>query len=96
MEYLLRMYATNVHNADTENEINMFLYKPNETPSLFTEELVAKTFCCADVHKEQYLNKIFTKGLEKFIRQSLRGYCPTQKTASVHDLDFNATSLLKP
>lgn len=40
-------------------------------------------------------NAILMKGLKRSIRQGMRGYWNSKKSASLHDLAFHATSLLK-
>lgn len=60
MSYWQRTYATNEKNADTENELTTFIKPPNETPSQYAVEPVAKTIRCGDVHEEQDLNKKYS------------------------------------
>lgn len=91
--YLLQTYATRENIADSENETKVFSQPPNKTPLQYDAELVTKAIRCGDLYKEHDMNEIFTKGLEKFIRQSMKGYWPSQNSTSFHNLD--ATLLLK-
>lgn len=94
VHYLLRTYSTNENITNADDKTTTSIHTPNKTPSQHTEELVAKKLCCGDGYEEQDL-EIFIKRLDKSIRQSLRAYPSTQKTASLHELASNITSLLK-
>lgn len=68
VNYFLRTKATDNYIADTEDEITTFTQPPNEIPSQFKLELVAKTLCCEHNYKGQDRKEIFTKRLDKSIR----------------------------
>lgn len=73
----------------------MFSEPPNKTQPQYTEELVAKALWCEDVYEEHDLNKVFIKRLDMDIRQSMRGYWASRESASLYNLAFHPTSLLK-
>lgn len=95
LSYLLPTYAIDENIADTGDEITTIIQPLNKTPSQHTEELMVETLRCGDFFNEQDLGKIFSKRLEKFIRQFMREKCSMRKVAGFHNLAFHASSLLK-
>lgn len=93
---VLENHTTNELLAKTESNITRFELPSNMTTSRYPEELVIKILCCADVYEEYALNEIFIECLKSSIRYTLREYWRGKKAANLHDLAFQATSLLKP
>lgn len=56
---------------------------------------MARTLHCGDVYKEDIFNEILIKGLDKFVRQNIKGKWSTQKAANLPGLAFHATRFPK-
>lgn len=55
--------------------------------------MIAKALQCGDVYREHDMKRIEIKRLDKSLRQRMRCDRASQKSASLHDLPFHATSL---
>lgn len=95
VNYPLRTFATDENIADYEDKITTFTQPLNKTPSQDAEKLVLKALRSGDVYGGHELEEIFIQKLDKSIRQCLRGYWGLRQLATLHDLAFHATSLLK-
>lgn len=95
LNFLLKKYVTDQGIAETESDIPRFAKPSNMKPFQNAEELVTKTVCCGDVFGEHALNKILTGGLDVSIYDSMREYWKNKQNAKLHDLVFQATSLLQ-
>lgn len=94
-KYWLHNYVTDGNIVDTEGEVSMLLEPPNKKPKQYAEEPFFEVFWCGVVFKNHDINGIFTKGLTKSIRRSVNGYRASLESASLHDLAFHATPLVK-
>lgn len=95
VHYRLCSHATNECTADIEDETTILAQQPNKAIFQYAEEVVTKALRRTDVYREYDVSKNFIEGLDKFIRQSMRGDFASRPSACVRDLPFHATLLLE-
>lgn len=95
MNYLPRTYVTDENIADTENKLTTFIKHPNKTLSQDVEDLVATTLHFGDADEKKNFNEIIIMRLDKSITQSMKRHLTTPKAASLQDLAFHATALIR-
>lgn len=92
---LLWTHATDEKTANIKNEIATFIRPPYKPQMPYTGGPVTMTLCRKGVYGQQDLNEIRNKAIDEYIKKSISEYCSTQETASFHDSEFHAISLMR-
>lgn len=95
VRFLLKKYSGDEVIAETEFEIKHSAQLSSMTPFKYAEELESKTFLCEEVYQKCIFNLIFIKGLNVSILHSMQEFWDSKKDASLHNLAYHATSLLR-
>lgn len=95
VSFLLKKYATGEVIEETESGATRLAQPSGRKPSQYVEELVKKTLRCRDVYEKYALNYIYIEGFDSSICHSMREHWEGKKKASLQDLAFHATSLLR-